>query len=148
MTEPQATTPPLPEPDALTQFFWDGTNEQRLMILRCQKCGHYIHFPRPVCDRCLSEDLAPEQVSGRATLYTYSIPMQPIEPYFIERVPYVYALVELEEEENLKLQTNIIDCPEDQLEIGMPVEVVFREVAPGVTLPYFKPANPSGTAQG
>ena len=148
MTEPQATMPPLPDPDAMTQFFWDGTNERRLMILRCQKCAHYIHFPRPVCDRCLSEDLAPEQVSGKGTLYTYSIPMQPIDPYYVERVPYVYALVELEEEANLKLQTNIIDCPEDQLEIGMPVEVVFREVAPGVTLPYFKPANPAGTAQG
>ena len=136
-----AAIPPLPDPNPLTQFYWDGANEQKLMILRCQDCGHYIHYPRPVCNRCLSINLAPEQVSGRGTLYTYTLPMQPIHPYFIERVPYVYAVIELPEEENLKVVANVIDCPEEKLRVGMPLEVVFEEVAPGVTLPQFRPVE-------
>ena len=136
-----AATPPLPAPDPLTQFYWDGANEQKLMILRCQDCGHYIHYPRPVCNGCLSINLAPEQVSGRGTLYTYTLPMQPIHPYFIARVPYVYAVIELPEEENLKVVANVIDCPEEKLRVGMPLEVVFEEVAPGVTLPQFRPVE-------
>ena len=136
-----AATPPLPDPDPLTQFYWDGANAHKLMILRCQDCGHYIHYPRPVCNRCLSENLAPEQVSGRGTLYTYTIPMQPIHPYFIARVPYINALIELVEEANLKIVANLVDCSEEDLRVGMPLEVVFEEVAPGVTLPQFRPVE-------
>ena len=98
-----AATPPLPDPDPLTQFYWDGANEHKLMILRCQDCGHYIHYPRPVCNACLSVNLAPAQVSGRGTLYTYTLPMQPNHPYFQARVPYIYAVIALPEEENLKV---------------------------------------------
>ena len=135
--------PPLPQPDALTQFFWDGTQAHKLLILRCQDCGHYIHYPRPICNKCLSTNLAPGEVSGKGVLDTYTIPMQPIDPYFIEHMPYVYAVVELAEEKNLKIITNIIDCTEEQLEIGMEVEVVFREVTPEVTLPLFRPTDPA-----
>ena len=106
--------PPLPQPDALTQFFWDGTQAHKLLILRCQDCGHYIHYPRPICNKCLSTNLAPGEVSGKGVLDTYTIPMQPIDPYFIEHMPYVYAVVELAEEKNLKIITNIIDCTEEQ----------------------------------
>ena len=136
---PAAKYPPLPAPDALTQFFWDGVNDRRLLILRCQACGHYIHYPRPVCNRCLSTDLAPAQVSGRATLYSYTVTVQAFHPYFVDKVPYVLAVVELPEQAGLKLTTNIIDCPEEQLRIGMPVQVTFQEVGPGLTLPLFRP---------
>jgi uncharacterized OB-fold protein len=144
MTTQQASSgvlyPPLPDPDALTRFFWDGVQQHRLLILRCQECGNYIHYPRPICNKCLSMNLAPDQVSGRGTLYSYTVTMQAFHPYFVDKVPYILAVVELAEQEGLKLTTNIIDCPENRLHIGMPVEVVFREVAPGFTLPLFRPA--------
>ena len=132
--------PPMPAPDDLTQFFWDGVNQGKLMILRCQGCGFYVHYPRPICRRCLSTDLEPTQVSGRGTLYSYTVAIQPFHPYFVEKVPYVIAVVELPEQEGLRVTTNIIDCPEEKLKAGLPVEVVFNEVAPGLTLPLFKPA--------
>jgi uncharacterized OB-fold protein len=135
-----ALYPPLPAPDDLTRFFWDGLKQHRLLILRCQECGNYIHYPRPICNKCLSMNLAPDQVSGRGTLYSYTVTMQAFHPYFADKVPYVLAVVELVEQEGLKITTNIIDCPENRLHIGMPVEVVFREVAPGFTLPLFRPA--------
>ena len=136
-----AIYPPLPEPDALTQFFWDGVKEHKLLILRCQACGNYVHYPRPICNTCLSMELAPQLVSGKGTLFSYTVTVQAFHPYFIDKVPYVLAVVELPEQEGLKLTTNIIDCPEDRLRIGLPVEVVFREVAPSFTLPLFRPTR-------
>jgi uncharacterized OB-fold protein len=141
--------PPQPDPSPLTQFFWDGVAEHKLMILRCQSCGKFIHWPREVCRFCLSTNLAPEQVSGRGVLATYTIPMQPMDPFFLAKVPYVLAVIELDEQKNLKLVSNIVGCELDDVVIGMPVEVSFEEVAPGVTLPLFKPASAASTpAQG
>lgn len=142
-TEPEAGTlsPPHPKPDALTQFFWDGVAAHRLMILRCDGCGTYIHLPRDVCRVCLSGSLTPTEVSGKARLTTWTIPLQPFDPYYRMHMPYVLAVVELVEQPNLKMVTNIVDCAEEDLRIEMPLEVTFREVAPGLTLPLFKPAS-------
>ena len=133
--------PPLPIPDELTEFFWEGVQAHKLMILRCRNCGHFIHYPRPVCERCLSEDLAPVQVSGRATLYSYTITMKPWHPFWVDKVPYVLATVELEEQEGLKMLTNLVECRHDSIEVGMPLEVTFRKVSEELTLPFFKPAG-------
>lgn len=131
--------PPIPQPDELTEFFWDGVDSHRLMILRCDDCGTYIHLPKIVCRNCLSTSLTPTEVSGEAKLVTWTIPMQPFDPYYQSQVPYVLAVVELDEQPNLKLVTNIVDCAEEDLRIDLPVEVTFREVAPEVTLPLFAP---------
>jgi uncharacterized OB-fold protein len=135
------TTPPVPVPNALTSFFWDGVAAHELRILRCRSCGHHVHYPRPICDRCQSADLAPERVSGRATLYAYTWATQAFHPYFVDKVPYAIAVVELVEEPGLRLTTNIVDCPADLMRTGMDLEVVFDEVAPGLTLPLFRPAD-------
>jgi uncharacterized OB-fold protein len=135
-----AATPPLPSPGPLTTFFWDGVAEHRLLILQCQRCGHHVHYPRPICDRCQSMDLAPAQVSGRGALYSYTVVMQAFHPYYIDRIPYVLAVVELDEEPGLRITTNIVQCPEEDLKVGLLVEVVFTEVAEGVTLPLFRPS--------
>jgi uncharacterized OB-fold protein len=131
--------PPMPVVTPLTEFFWEGANQHRLMILRCQSCGHFVHYPRPMCERCLSETLAPEQVSGRGTLYSYTITNKAFHPYWVDRLPYVLASVELEEQVGLKMPSNVINCEHDRLAVGMPLEVAFHEVAPGLTLPFFRP---------
>ena len=136
-----SVAPPLPVANPLTEFFWEGTRAHKLLIPRCQSCGHFVHYPRPVCERCLSEDLAPEEVSGNATLYSYTITMKPWHPFWVDKVPYVLASVELPEQPDLKMLTNIVECEHDALEIGMPVEVTFREVAAELTLPFFKPVG-------
>jgi uncharacterized OB-fold protein len=136
--------PPIPEPDERTRFFWDGVAEHRLFILQCNSCGKFIHPPRPVCRFCLSTDLAPAQVSGRAVLDTWTLPAQPFDAYFQSHLPYVLAVVELAEQAKLKMVTNVVECSEERLRIGLPLEVTFREVAPAVTLPLFKPAEPEG----
>jgi uncharacterized protein len=128
--------PPIPEPDDLTRFFWDGARAHRLLIQRCNH-GHYIHPPREVCRFCLSVDLAPHEVSGRGLLETFTIPLQPFNAWFLRRVPYILAVVELVEQEDLKVVTNIVDCKEEDVRCGLGVHVVFREVYPGLTLPLF-----------
>jgi uncharacterized protein len=134
-----ALEPPRPEPDEITRFFWEGVDQHRLLILRCNSCRHYVHLPRDVCPFCLSTDLSPGEVSGRGVLETFTIPLQPFHPWFRERVPYVLAVVELDEQEDLKLVTNIVDTAEESVRCGMRVHVVFREISPGLTLPLFVP---------
>jgi uncharacterized protein len=132
-----AVAPPIPEPDDLTRFFWDGVKAHTLLIQRCNRCRHYIHPPREVCRFCLSIDLSPQEVSGRGVLETFTIPLQPFNAWFLAHLPYILAVVELEEQEDLKVVTNIVDCTEEELRCGAAVHVVYREVYPDLTLPLF-----------
>ena len=81
------------------------------------------------------------RVSGRATLYSWTIATTAFHPFFVDKVPYTIATVELVEQPGLMFMSQIVDCPEDQLEAGMPLEVTFRELAPELTLPFFRPAR-------
>lgn len=133
--------PPVPDPDALTAFFWEGAAAHRLMIIRCDRCGFYVHWPRPVCPRCLSTSLTPAEVSGDATLATWTFPNQPFDGYFRAHIPYALAVVELVEQRHLKMVTNLVDYDKGALHIEMPLRVAFREVAPRLTLPLFAPVS-------
>lgn len=132
--------PPMPQASALTSPFWDGAIEHRLVIMHCQQCGFWLHPPRPICRQCRSWDVKSEEVSGRGRLYTYTVTPTPFHPYWADKVPYVVAIVQLEEQLDLRLITNIVDCPENELRIGLPVEVTYVDAAPGLTLPVFRPA--------
>jgi uncharacterized OB-fold protein len=133
--------PMLPTPDELTQFFWDGVAQHELRIQRCQACGHYIHYPKPICRYCQSRDLAGEPVSGKATLYSWTIASQPFHPFWVDRVPYTLATVELVEQPRLMFFSQVVDCAEEDLAAGMPLEVTFVELSPELTLPFFRPTG-------
>lgn len=141
MSTSEPARPPMPAPSQLTQFFWDGVARGELWIQRCQACGHYIHYPKIICRYCQSRDLAGEPVSGKATLYSWTIATQPFHPFWVDKVPYTLATVELAEQPRLMFLTQIVDCPEDELEAGMPLEVTFVEQTPELTLPFFRPAR-------
>ncbi len=147
-TEPSAETqpvsPPRPQPNELTQFFWDGLAEGELRIQRCQACGKYIHYPKPTCRFCQSTDLAGERVSGRATLYSWTIAVQAFHPFWIERLPYTIGTVELAEQPGLMFASQIVDCDEDSLRAGMPLEVVFEQLTKELTVPFFRPTMSKG----
>jgi uncharacterized protein len=141
--DPEALYPPLPAANDLTRFFWEGVAEHRLMILRCNTCGFYIHWPREVCRNCQSTSLTPAEVSGEATLATWTFPNQPFDPYFQAHIPYALAVVELVEQKGLKMVTDLVDYDRAELRIDMPMRVTYREVGPGVTLPLFAPVTSS-----
>ena len=136
-----APAPPLPVPDALTQFFWDGVARRELWIQRCGNCKHYLHYPKTICRFCQSRDVAGERVSGRATLYSWTIAETAFHPFFVDKVPYTIATVELVEQPGLMFMSQVVDCPEEKLSAGMPLEVTFHELSPELTLPFFRPAR-------
>ena len=131
--------PPVPLADELTAFFWEGANAHRLMILRCDRCRFYVHWPRSICKRCRSFDLTPARVSGLGSVYTFTIAEQAFHPWFADKLPYVIAVVELVEQHNLKMVSNIVDCAIEDVRCGMEVEAVFRSVSEDLTLPMVRP---------
>lgn len=122
--------------------FWQGGEVGELRFWRCQDCGYYLHPPQPLCPQCHSKALAVEAVSGRATLATYSINHQPWMPG--PELPYVVAIVEIDEQPSVRLTTNLVDCAHEAIRIGMPVEVRFEhhaDPAGDVWLPLFAPVE-------
>ena len=126
---------PLPLPDPETAFFWEATARRKLEILRCQTCKTWVHYPKPSCWNCSSGDLKPEEVSGRGTIYSYTVTHQDVPGY---TAPFAVVIVELEEQAGLRMVSNVVDVPPDDVRIGMPVEVTFQPVAEDVWLPLFK----------
>ena len=129
----------LPTIEDETRPFWNAAREGRLLFGRCGGCGKAYYYPRPFCPHCWSEDVVLEQASGRGTLYTFSTVFINDLPPFNERLPYVAAIVDLEE--GVRVSTNIVDVDPADLSIGMAVEVVFRAITPEITLPLFRPAR-------
>jgi uncharacterized OB-fold protein len=141
VTESVAVPPVRPAPDRLTSFFWDGARQHQLLIQKCHRCGRFQHPPEPVCHHCLSFDLGPGQVSGRGTIYSFEIATHAFHPWFADKIPFVIAVVELAEQPNLKLITNIVDADLATLEIGAEVEVTWRPLDDQFTLPVFRPKS-------
>jgi uncharacterized protein len=125
----------LPVVDDENRFFWTSGEDGRLRFLRCQDCGYYLHPPSPRCPECGSRTLAPEPVSGRATVFSYTINHQPWDG---DPEPWAIVLVTFPEQEGLRLTTNVVGCPPDAVHIGMPVRVTFDHYD-DVWLPMFEP---------
>ena len=136
----------LPAPDPETQPFWDAARAGTLLIRRCLDCGRFHFYPRPFCPVCWSTNVEWVQAGGRATLYTWSIVRRNDLPPFHERVPYVAAVVDLDE--GPRMMTNVVDCDFDALEAGMPLDVVFQPISDDVTIPVFRPRSRAWAAGG
>jgi uncharacterized OB-fold protein len=138
MAEPKAYKKPLPRVDEETRGYWEALARHELYVQRCRDCGTTRFYPRAVCPKCLSSATEWLRASGRGTVYTFTVTHQSQAPGFREELPYVLAYVELAE--GPRLMTNIVGCAPDAVRIGMPVEVVFEDVTPEITLPKFRPA--------
>ncbi len=125
----------LPRLDDLNRFFWTGGADDSLQFLRCSGCRSYVHPPIPGCPFCEGGTLAPEKVSGHATLHSFTVNYQQWIP---GSEPYVIGLVSIAEQEDVRLTTNIVECEPEDLRIGMELEVVF-EPNGDVWLPLFRP---------
>ena len=131
---------PVPEADIDSAPFWAGLRRHELVILRCPDCATFVHPPQASCPRCLSLSLAPEPVSGRGTVYSFTVANREFAPGI--RPPYVVALVDLEEQESLRVVTNLVNVAIGDVRIGMPVRAVFCDLDLGddaATLAYFEP---------
>lgn len=128
---------PIPALEPRTEAFWRACRAGRLEFTHCVACDYFIHPSRPICPKCRGRNLCVRAVSGRARLYSYTVNHKAWYPG--QPVPYVIGLVELVEQHGLRLVTNIVNCPIEQVEIGMTLRVVFENVSDDVALPLFEP---------
>jgi uncharacterized OB-fold protein len=144
MTTTAAPAKPVPVPDDASAPFFAGALEGRLMLLRCRACATfmsptaYLHVPvRPRCLACFSGDLEWAPSTGNATLYSFAVMHQVYDEAFAAEIPYNLAVVETDE--GVRLSSQVVDCPNEQLEIGMPLEVTFERLSDEVAIPKFRP---------
>ena len=130
--------PPLPRPYQDTAEYWSAAREHRFVLQRCKSCGEHQFYPRGVCSHCLSSDLEWKEASGRGTVYSFSVNHRAPHPGFADNLPFVLAIVALEE--GPRMMTNIVDCDPESVTIGMDVTVTFDDISEEVTLPKFRPA--------
>ena len=132
-----ATNKPVPAPTRETRPFWDGCKAHELRIQRCAACGHHQFFPRIYCVRCFNDRVEWVRASGRATVSSFTIVRRPVSAAFAADVPYVVALVTLEE--GPVMMTNIAGCAPEAVRIGMPVEASFEDWTDEISIPKFRP---------
>lgn len=130
---------PLPEPDADTQPFWDYCRRHELRVQRCRGCGHLRFPPGILCPRCHALAAEWVRLSGKGTVFSYSVNYFPYHPEFAPDIPYNVAVIQLEE--GPRLISSVTECPLEALRIDMPVEVWFEDVTPEFSLPRFRPVS-------
>jgi uncharacterized protein len=113
----------LPKLHEHNRAFWTGGGDGQLMIARCTQCALWVNPPAPDCPDC-GGALVAQPVSGLGTVFTYTINYQPFNPAV--PVPYVIAIVQLDEQPDLRIASNIVDCEPDAVYVGLPVEVRFE----------------------
>lgn len=138
---PEHTSCPVPKPLPRilpeTRAFWEAARRHELVIQQCADCGQRMHFPRFLCHSCLSENLTYVPSPGRGTVYSFTVVRQAAHPAFEAEVPYVYALIELEE--GVRMMSNLINISPEDVRIGQPVRVVFTDLGEDTALPCFEP---------
>jgi len=133
---------PLPQPiTPEAKPFWDGLREGKLLLPKCNACGHVFFYPRVFCPRCHARDIGWIQASGRGKLYAFEIAYQGFSKAFKIKPPYVLALIELAE--GPRMMSNLVNVEPDPkvIKCDMPVRVVFAKLSDEVTLPLFEPAR-------
>ncbi len=137
MADTKAYRKPLPRIDEESRGWWEALARHELYFQRCRDCGTKRLYPRALCPSCLSSATEWVRASGRGTVYSFTVTHQNQAPGFRDELPYVLAIVELEE--GVRLMTNVVGAAPDAVRIGMPVQVVFDDVTPEITLPKFGP---------
>jgi hypothetical protein len=121
--------------------FWDATREGRLLVQWCTSCDRGVFYPRVFCPHCAAgaDALEWHTASGRATVYAAVVENRPdaAGARFSGGEPYCVALVDLEE--GVRMLTNVVGCPPDEVRCGMPVTVTWEPLSDSRRLPLFEP---------
>ena len=128
---------PLPQPSETSRPFWEGVRARELRLQRCRDCDKHIFYPRAICPFCLSERLEWVTASGKGKVYSYTVVRRAMHPAFQEDVPYVLAIVELDE--GPRLTTNVVGVEPEEVRVDMRVRAAYDDVTPDVTLLKFEP---------
>lgn len=135
---------PVPAANADTAGWWEAAAQHRLVVQRCTACGTTRHPPGPVCPTCRGGGAEWAVLPGTGTVYTYTIVRQAFLPALADVVPYVVAAIEPDGAGGARMVSNVVDVDPEDMEIGMPVEVVWEDMGPELALPRFRPAPAPG----
>ena len=132
---------PLPVLDAHTRPFWNACREHRLLIQSCADCRTHRSPPKPLCGSCGSFDCDWTESAGLGRVFTYTIVHHTPHPVAQARVPYNIAVIQLDDCDGVLLISNVIDCPEAELRVGLPVQIVWEDRSDGQNLFRFRPRS-------
>ena len=132
---------PLPTPSPEAKRLWEGTQKHALWIPYCRSCEKSYWYPRDFCPHCGSRDVEWRRSGGKGRVHTFAIHYRAFHPGWTDDVPYVTALIELDD--GVRIFSNLVEVEADPKAIRceMPVEVVFEDVTDDVTLPKFRPVS-------
>ena len=129
---------PLPQISSDTRAFWEGCRRHVFRIQKCANCGQ-IRWPSSfLCPHCLSDETKWIEASGRGVVYSYVVYHVAYDPSFEDDLPYVVALVEMDE--GFRFLTNIVECNPEEVHCGMAVETLWDDVTETISLPKFRPS--------
>lgn len=126
---------PLPQPSIETQPFWAAVQERKLLMPRCDACGTVAFPPTVACRTCSATAFTWTEMSGNGTIYSFVVYHRVYHPAFAEKVPYVVAVIDLDE--GPRIISNVVDVPIPEVTCDMPVRVVFAEQRDGYLIPKF-----------
>jgi uncharacterized OB-fold protein len=127
-----------------TAGYWEGCRAHELRIQRCTRCKTYRHTPAPVCYECHSFEHEYVTSNGVGEVYTYTIIHHAVIPLVAQLVPYNAVVVQLLDCGGAKIMSNLVDVPNDEITIGMRVEVTWDDVSPEISLPRFRRSTVAG----
>jgi len=127
---------PLPRRHGFGAQFYDFCRQHELRFQRCKQCGTWRHVPREMCAKCASSEWEWARSSGKGKVFSWTTVMQPMMAQFADAVPYSPVVIELEE--GVRMVSWLVDVPPSEMRLDLPVEVVFDDVTPEVTLPKFR----------
>jgi uncharacterized OB-fold protein len=132
---------PFPVPEFGAEPYWEACNRGELAMQRCDDCSHIRWIPGPLCPECGAGEHGWVALAGRGRVTTWTVITHPVHPAAVDRVPYVVAEVELEEQPGLRMITGLVGIEADAIEFDLPVEVEFEQHASGQKLPVFRPVG-------
>jgi hypothetical protein len=126
-------------PDSWTAPFWEAAAAHRLVVPRCTSCAAFRFPPGPFCWRCQAQAIEWVERPGHGTVYSYTIVWHPILPDLADSVPYAPAVVELADTDDVRVVGAVTDAPAHAVEVGLAVELVWRDVRDRVSVPTWRP---------
>ena len=102
---------------------------------RCAGCGQFWFPPSQRCRHCLCADFAWVESKGEGRIYSFVVYHRVYHPAFEQDVPYVVAIVELDE--GPRLLSNIVGTPAGEVRCDARVRVIFDECRSGMAIPQF-----------
>ena len=137
MTAMTEAKPILPMVTELNKPFWDGCREGRLQVQKCTACGTLRYPAAPVCPECLDSGSTWQTLSGRGTVFSFIVFQRTYNPAWAAKVPYNVSMVELDE--GVMMFSNVVGIPNEQVAVGLKVEVRFERLTDEIHIPVFVP---------